>query len=174
MERLINKNPTNNSVGFNPYTELATCTRQRVRRCKDIFWGRNHTWQALSKWFTDILNVTRPLSTLGLTYFPSTLQASFTLALSCYVFPAYTMQKYLGYFRFLLKIRTTDIHICTPFFLTKASFCKFCISLLLNVLVHQIQQQNMKGKEVFLVTPFLLPSSIYKERSTVHSCPGFQ
>jgi len=37
MERLINKNPTNNLVGFNPYTELARCTRERGRGRKDIF-----------------------------------------------------------------------------------------------------------------------------------------
>lgn len=72
---------------------------------------------------------------------------------------------------FSLKIKMSEIHKCASL-LTKASFCT--IALLLNVLVHQIQQQNMKGKEVFLVTSFLLPSSIYKERSIFHSCPGFQ
>lgn len=37
MESLINKNPTNNSAGFDPCTELATCTRERGRGYEDVF-----------------------------------------------------------------------------------------------------------------------------------------
>lgn len=48
-------------------------------------WKKSHITGkgALFKWFTTTLDVAQPLLTLGLVYFPSLIQASFLLSLTC-------------------------------------------------------------------------------------------